>query len=131
MQETRVRSLGQEDPLEEEMAIHSSILGWRIHGILMDRGAWWATVHGVAKESNMTEQVNNNNNWPESLVKCQLEVMSHRSLLLVMVECGSQCQAQSQMKRFSLLSNNFSFNSFHSKHRALIFYRKTWAVNKD
>ena len=30
MQETRVRSLGQEDPLEEEMANHSSILTWRI-----------------------------------------------------------------------------------------------------
>ena len=30
MQETRVRSLGQEDPLEEEMATHSSILAWRI-----------------------------------------------------------------------------------------------------
>ena len=30
MQETRVRSLGQEDPLEEEMASHSSILTWRI-----------------------------------------------------------------------------------------------------
>ena len=30
MQETRVRFLGQEDPLEKEMAIHSSILGWRI-----------------------------------------------------------------------------------------------------
>ena len=30
MQETRVRSLGQEDPLEKEMAIHSSILAWRI-----------------------------------------------------------------------------------------------------
>ena len=29
-QETRVRSLGQEDPLEEEMATHSSILAWRI-----------------------------------------------------------------------------------------------------
>ena len=28
--ETRVRSLGQEDPLEKEMAIHSSILAWRI-----------------------------------------------------------------------------------------------------
>ena len=28
--ETRVRSLGQEDPLVEEMAIHSSILAWRI-----------------------------------------------------------------------------------------------------
>ena len=30
MQETQVRSWGQEDPLEEEMAAHSSILAWRI-----------------------------------------------------------------------------------------------------
>ena len=30
MQEPRVQSLGQEDPLEEEMATHSSILGWEI-----------------------------------------------------------------------------------------------------
>ena len=37
---------GQEDPLEEGMATHSSVLAWRI---LMDRGAWRATVHGVAK----------------------------------------------------------------------------------
>ena len=29
-QETRVRSLGREDPLEESMATHSSILAWRI-----------------------------------------------------------------------------------------------------
>ena len=29
MQETRVRFLGQEDPLEKEMAIYSSILAWR------------------------------------------------------------------------------------------------------
>ena len=28
MQETRVRSLGREDPLEKEMATHSSILAW-------------------------------------------------------------------------------------------------------
>ena len=46
MWETWVQSLGWEDPLEEGMATHSSILAWRI---LMDRGAWWATVHGVAK----------------------------------------------------------------------------------
>ena len=38
--------LGQEDPLEEGMATHSSSLAWRIP---MDRGAWWATVHGVAR----------------------------------------------------------------------------------
>ena len=30
MQETQVQSLGQEDPLEKRMAIHSSILSWRI-----------------------------------------------------------------------------------------------------
>ena len=46
MRETWVRSLGQEDPLEEGMATHSSILAWRIP---MDRGAWRATVHGVVK----------------------------------------------------------------------------------
>ena len=46
MGKTRVRSLGWEDPLEREMATHFSILAWRIP---MDRRAWWATVHGVAK----------------------------------------------------------------------------------
>ena len=37
MRETWVQSLGSEDPLEEGMATHSSILAWRIP---MDRGAW-------------------------------------------------------------------------------------------
>ena len=46
MLEIWVQSLGWEDPLEEGMAIHSSILAWRIP---MNRGAWWATVHEVAK----------------------------------------------------------------------------------
>ena len=46
MQETWVQSLGWEDPLEKEMGTHSSILAWRIP---MDRGAWWAAVHGVEK----------------------------------------------------------------------------------
>ena len=44
--QTWVQSLGWEDPLEEGMATHSSILAWRIP---MDRGAWLAAVHGVAK----------------------------------------------------------------------------------
>ena len=42
----RVQSLGWEDPLEKGMATHSIILAWRIS---MDRGAWQAAVHGVAK----------------------------------------------------------------------------------
>ena len=45
-QETWVQSLVREDPLEEEMATHFSVLVWEIP---MDRGAWRATVHGVAK----------------------------------------------------------------------------------
>jgi len=40
MQETLVRFLGQEDPLEKGKATHSSILAWRIP---------WTTAHGVAK----------------------------------------------------------------------------------
>ena len=47
----QVRSLDQEDPLEVEMATHmcSSLKNPR------DRGAWWATVHGVTGELDMTE----------------------------------------------------------------------------
>ena len=44
--DTWVQSLGWEDPLEEGLTTHFSILAWRIP---KDRGAWWATVHGVAQ----------------------------------------------------------------------------------
>ena len=40
----QIRSLGREDPLEEGMATHSSLLAWRIP---MDRGAWHETVHHI------------------------------------------------------------------------------------
>ena len=46
MQETLVRFLSWEVPLEKDMATHSSTVAWRIP---MDRGALWATVHGIAK----------------------------------------------------------------------------------
>ena len=46
MQETNVRSLGWEDPLEKGMTTHSSILAWRIP---RREKTWQATVHGVAK----------------------------------------------------------------------------------
>ena len=49
MQETWIRSLGREDPLEEGMAAHSSMLAWRIP---MDRGAWGH------KELDTTERLN-------------------------------------------------------------------------
>ena len=51
MEEMRVQSLGWEDPLQKEMAIHSNILAWEN---LMDRGDQQAKVHGV-KERDMTE----------------------------------------------------------------------------
>jgi len=46
MQETWAQTLGQEALLDEEMATQTNILAWKN---LMDRGAWKATIHGVAK----------------------------------------------------------------------------------
>ena len=43
--------LGWEDPLEKEMATHSSL------GNPMDREVWWATVRGAAKESDTALQL--------------------------------------------------------------------------
>ena len=53
--ETGVLSLGWEDPLEEGMATHSSVLAWRFP---IYRGAWQATVHGVTK-SDTTARLSN------------------------------------------------------------------------
>ena len=56
MQETheiRVQCLGGENPLQKEMATHSSILAWENP---MDRGTWQAIIHGVAKESDTMQQ---------------------------------------------------------------------------
>ena len=54
MQETWVRSLGQEDPLEESVATHSSILTWRIPPGQRNLAGYspWGR-----KESDMTEQL--------------------------------------------------------------------------
>ena len=51
MQEMQVQSLGREDPLEKEMATHPSVLAWETEE---------STVHGVTKESNVIQQINNN-----------------------------------------------------------------------
>ena len=45
-QETQVRPQDREDPLEEDIATHSNILALKNP---IDRGAWWALVHKVAK----------------------------------------------------------------------------------
>ena len=55
MFETWVQTLSWEDPLEEGIATHSSILAWRIP---MDRGAWRAIAHGrLRKELDTTERL--------------------------------------------------------------------------
>ena len=57
MQETEekwVQSLGWEDPLEEGIATHSSILAWRMP---MDREAWRAIVHRVTKSRTRLKQL--------------------------------------------------------------------------
>ena len=53
MQETRFQSLGWEDPLKKRMAIHSSILAWKLNGqrSLVGYSPWGC------KESNMTDQL--------------------------------------------------------------------------
>jgi len=65
-QEMRVRSLGHENPLEEGTATHSSCLENP-----MDRGAWWATVHGVPKEVDTPEHA-----YPKA---CYLQYKAHNS----------------------------------------------------
>ena len=51
MQETQVQSLGGENPLEKKMATHFLELAiqYSCLGNPTDRGAWWATVHGMEK----------------------------------------------------------------------------------
>ena len=66
MQETWVQSLGWEDPLEEGETIHSSFLAWRIP---MDRGAWWATVHGVPKSRTRLNNQVQYSDFPRGLFK--------------------------------------------------------------
>ena len=58
MHETQIQLLGQEDPLEKEMATHSSILAWEI--------PWTEDVGGLqsmgSQELDTTERLNNKNN---------------------------------------------------------------------
>ena len=54
LKEMQVQSLGQEDPLEEEMA---TPLQYSRQESPVDREAWWATVHGVTKSQTRLSTV--------------------------------------------------------------------------
>ena len=74
MQEMWVWPLGWEDPLEEGMATHTSILAWRIP---MVKRVWWATVHGVTKSctrlsDSPTSTIQVHSNWLPWLYLLQL-----------------------------------------------------------
>ena len=56
---------GWEDPLQEGMATHSSILAWRIP---MDRGTWQATVYGVTKSQMRLSTAQHSVAYPEILL---------------------------------------------------------------
>ena len=86
--ETQVGSLGWEDPLEKEMATHSSILAWRI---AMDRGAWQATFHGVAKSQAQLSRHTEVGGWNMSSSRSSIrrEVPIFPLLLLqVQIRCA-------------------------------------------
>ena len=89
MRETWIRSLHWEGPLEEDTATHSSILSWR-HPV--DRGAWWASVHGVAEldttECLWTQRLSIMcfNTFTQSLMKYRYNYYSH----LIDKEIGGQ-----------------------------------------
>ena len=65
-QEMQVGSLGQEDPLEEGMATHYSILGWGIPWT-EEPGGLQST--GLQRESDMTERLKNNSSRPAPRLK--------------------------------------------------------------
>ena len=71
MWETWVQSLGQEDPLEEGMATHTSILAWRIP---MDRGAWEGYNPRCRKESGTTRRLSTKHLPWSRVVKCKIHL---------------------------------------------------------
>ena len=87
MRETRVPSLGWEDPLEKGMATHSSILGLEN---TMDREAWQAIVHGVTKSqtplsthaSNYLSEAKNNSLSRRNPLRTQIPTIQQSWVLL-------------------------------------------------
>ena len=93
-EEMGVGSLDWEDPLEKEMATHSSILAWKIS---QTKGDWWVNIHGVAKEMDMTERLST---WQARKLGQESGRLVGRLLLLCSLLLYA-CLSYSQNKRFN------------------------------
>ena len=77
VQETWVRSLGWEDPLEEVVATCSSVLAWRIPGT----EEWWASVYGVTQSQTRLKRLSrSSSSWRRDRLP---------TLVLLGLPCGS------------------------------------------
>ena len=78
MEKTWVWSLGQEDPLEEGMANHSSILAWESHG----QRSWQVTVQRVTRSRTWLKWLSNSSMSTELLMPSSHIILCHLLLLL-------------------------------------------------
>ena len=113
MRESWVQSLGWEDPLEEGMATHSSVLAWKIP---MDRGAWWATIHGVTKSWTWRSNFYFHLLWRKDFANgasfwdCAIIIIT--TIIIPFPLCTQTHNIMKHFSTFSLPSVSFS-RSFH------------------
>ena len=120
MQETSIWSMGQEDPLEEALATHSSILAWIIP---VDRGAWRATIHRVANSQTRLSDQHfrpsniGDNKWSSSSAShAHFRQMESRQQWL----CFSQSVFWTSSEVLETGSEDrYSWNWFHNKNKKL------------
>ena len=129
MQETWVRSLGREDPLEEGIATYSSILVWEIP---WTEEIWWATFHGVTKESDRrglaTKQQQQINLIMQKWLS-KLFSISFNNLPFTSNVCHISREGLGSKVPFFLIFTKLCTPSslpFHSS----VFWRTTWKVTQ-
>ena len=123
-------SLGWDDPLEEGMATHPSILAWRI---AMDRGAWWATVHVVTKSWTQLKWLSvHTHAWTLSLkTSCLCSDTWFKSYYWRVIVLGKHCSLKQHSSNVSTNGQiyPYSFYVFTYVHIFLIYYtpwRRKW-----
>ena len=102
MQETWIRSLDREDPLEEGMATHSCILAWKNP---MDRGAWWATVHGFTKSQTWLT-------WLSMLIDVCMPACMHIFIHSFIFFCSYVLHLEARMSMISHSSLSLAVRSY-------------------